>query len=108
MLSGADDFLLRPLVAEQFHARLQVAERFALLYRQLRDQRAALDRAGSALRTTARTDTLTHLGNQRQLDDDLALFEGQLRRYGHRYVAGTFDLDNLRGYLETYGSARGR
>jgi diguanylate cyclase (GGDEF)-like protein len=107
MLGGVDDFLLRPLVPGQFHARLQVAERFALLYRQLRDQRVELDRAGSALRATARTDSLTQLGNQRQFEEDLALFEGQLRRYGHRYVAACFDLDNLRGYVETYGRLAG-
>jgi diguanylate cyclase (GGDEF)-like protein len=103
MLSGADDFLIRPLVAEQLHARLQVAERVALLSRQLRDQQSELDRAGRALRATARTDALTQLGNQRQLGEDLALFEGQLRRYGHRYVAATFDLDHLRGYIDLYG-----
>jgi len=103
MLGGVDDFLLRPLVPEQLHARLQVAERFALLNRQLRDQRAELDRAGRVLRATARTDALTQLGNQRQLGEDLALFEGQLRRYGHRYVAATFDLDHLRGYIDLYG-----
>jgi two-component system cell cycle response regulator len=103
MLGGVDDFMIRPLVAEQLHARLQVAERFALLNRQLRDQRAELDRAGRALRATARTDALTQLGNQRQLGEDLGLFEGQLRRYGHRYVAATFDLDHLRGYIDRYG-----
>jgi len=103
MLGGADDFLVRPLVAEQLHARLQVAERFALLSRQLRDQRLELDRAGRALQLTARTDTLTQLGNQRQLDEDLALFDGQLQRYGHRYVAAAFELDNLPGYIDLYG-----
>jgi diguanylate cyclase (GGDEF)-like protein len=102
MLGGADDFLTRPLVPEQLHARLQVAERFAMLNRELRDQRAELERTGRALRATARTDSLTQLGNQRQLDEDLALFEGQLRRYGHRYVAASVELDALRGYIDQY------
>jgi PleD family two-component response regulator len=76
MGSGADDFLTRPAIAEQLHARLQVAERFTLLYRQHGDSQAELDRARRALRASARTDSLTQLWNRLQLNDDLDLFSG--------------------------------
>lgn len=107
MSAGADDFLTLPLDAEQLHARLQVAERFVMLYRQLGDQQGELDRAGRALRARARTDALTQLWNRIQLNDDLDLFQGQLRRYGHRYAAAILDLDRFRAYNETYGQLAG-
>jgi len=107
MLAGADDFLMRPFLAEQLHARLQVAERLVLLSQQVLDQRTELDRVGRALTATARTDALTQLGNDRQLRDDLSLFHGQLRRYGHRYAAARLDLDHFSEYSATYGQLAG-
>ena len=103
MLAGADDFLTRPFSDEQLHARLQVAERVVLLNRQIVDQRAELDRVGRALTASARTDALTQLGNDRQLRDDLGLFHGQLRRYGHRYAAARLGLDRFLAYSEAHG-----
>lgn len=107
MASGADDFLTRPIRPEHLHARLQVAERFGLFTRQLADQRSELDRASQALRASARTDALTHLGNRLQLNDDLDLFQGQLRRYGHRYAVTLVDLDRFQAFNESYGQLAG-
>jgi diguanylate cyclase (GGDEF)-like protein len=107
MANGADDFLTRPLHAEQLHARLQVAERFALLARDHTEGQADLERARRALRATARTDSLTQLWNRLQLTDDLDLFQGQLARYGHRYAAAIVDLDRFRAYNDANGQLAG-
>jgi diguanylate cyclase (GGDEF)-like protein len=107
MAAGADDFLLRPHQAEQLHARLQVAERLTLLFRQLGDTQAELDRARRALRASARTDSLTQLWNRLQLNDDLDLFQGQFQRYGHRYAAAIVDLDQFAAYNDAHGQLAG-
>ena len=107
MSSGADDFLIRPFHPEQLHARLQVAERFMLLFRQLGDNQTELERARRALRASARTDSLTQLWNRLQLNDDLDLFQGQLQRYGHRYAAAIVDLDRFSTYNEAHGQLAG-
>jgi len=107
MASGADDFITRPYHAEQLHARLQVAERFTLLHRQLGDSQADLDRARRALRASARTDPLTQLWNRLQLNDDLDLFQGQLQRYGHRYAVAVVDLDRFGAYNDSSGQIAG-
>jgi two-component system, chemotaxis family, response regulator WspR len=98
MAGGADDVLTRADQPEQLHARLQVAERFLLVYRQFTDCQAELKRAQRALHQSARTDTLTQLRNRLQLNDDLDLFQGQLQRYGHRYATAIVDLDRFGSY----------
>lgn len=103
MGAGADDFLLDPFSPEQLHARLQVAERFSLLDRQLGDHRSDLDRARSTLRASARTDPVTQLWNRAQLNDDLNLFQSQLLRYGHRYAAALFSVDDLYEFNQVCG-----
>lgn len=107
MTSGADDFLLRPCHDEQLHARIQVAERFVLQSRRLHDQDSNLTEARHALRASARTDALTGLWNRLQLTDDLALFQGQLQRYGHRYAAAIINLDRFRAYNDAHGQLAG-
>jgi diguanylate cyclase (GGDEF)-like protein len=107
MGAGADDFLSRPPLPEQLHARLQVAERFSLLNRQHADGLADLERARQALRASARTDSLTQLWNRLQLNDDLDLFQGQLQRYGHRYAAAIVNLDRFRSYNDAHGQLAG-
>jgi diguanylate cyclase (GGDEF)-like protein len=107
MASGADDFLTRPLHPEQLHARLQVAERFTMVQRQLSDGRTELERVRQALRASARTDALTRLWNRLQLSDDLDLFQGQLQRYGHRYAVAILDLDRFGAYNEVHGQLAG-
>jgi diguanylate cyclase (GGDEF)-like protein len=107
MSNGADDFLARPAHIEQLHARLQVAERFALLQRQCTDGQAELERTRLALRASARTDSLTQLRNRLQLEDDLDLFQGQLQRYGHRYAAAIVDLDRFGAFNQVNGPLAG-
>jgi diguanylate cyclase (GGDEF)-like protein len=107
MSAGADDFLTRPVHAEQLHARLQVAERFSLLHRQHADSQSDLERVRRALRASSRTDSLTQLWNRSQLNDDLELFQGQLERYGHRYAAAIVDLDQFRSYNDANGQLAG-
>jgi len=107
MASGADDFLVSPCHPEQLHARLQVAERFTLMFRQFGDNQAELDRTRRALRACARTDSLTQLWNRLQLNDDLDLFQGQLQRYGHRYAAAIVDLDRFGAYNDAHGQLAG-
>jgi two-component system, cell cycle response regulator len=107
MSAGADDFLVRPWHDEQLHARLQVAERVALVNQQLDETRAALERARRAVTALARTDPLTSLWNRPQLNEDLNLFQGQLARYGHQYAIATLDLDRFGAYNAKHGQLAG-
>ena len=107
MSAGADDFLVQPAQAEQLHARLQVAERVCLLARQLTRAQDDAAQHGEALRASARTDGLTGLWNRLQLHNDLDLFQGQLKRYGHRYAAAIIGLDRLGPLNETNGRIAG-
>ena len=103
MQAGIDDLLARPVVEDELHLRLQVAERMTLQHGQIDALRADLDRLRATLRASARTDALTGLGNRLQLDDDLELFQGQLDRYGHRYAAAILDVDAFNTLTERYG-----
>ena len=103
MQAGVDDLLARPVVEDELHLRLQVAERMTLQHGQIDALRAELDRLRATLRASARTDALTGLGNRLQLDDDLELFQGQLDRYGHRYAAAILDVDAFKALTGSYG-----
>jgi two-component system chemotaxis response regulator CheY len=83
MSAGADDYLVKPLDPADLQTRLVAAARVTSLHRQLADQRNELERLNGDLADVARRDPLTGLGNRRALDEDLALLEARVSRYGH-------------------------
>ena len=53
------------------------------------------------------TDPLTSLGNQRLLEKDLAVYEGQVARYGMRSCVALIGIDDFKKFNDRYGRAAG-
>jgi two-component system chemotaxis response regulator CheY len=47
------------------------------------------------------------LGNRRALDEDLALLEARVSRYGHTYAVALLDIDYFKPYNDNYGHQAG-
>jgi diguanylate cyclase (GGDEF)-like protein len=107
MSAGADDYLLKPLDAEDLQARLIAAARVTSVHRQLGRQRIELERLNNELTAIARRDPLTGLGNRRALQEDLELLEARVARYGHRYCMALLDVDHFKAFNDTYGHQDG-
>lgn len=56
---------------------------------------------------TPLTDPLTSLGNLRMLEKDLAVYEGQVARYGMRSCLALIDIDDFKKYNDRYGREAG-
>ncbi len=55
----------------------------------------------------ALTDPLTSLGNRQLLEKDLAVYEGQVARYGLRSCIALIDIDDFRRFNARYGREKG-
>jgi diguanylate cyclase (GGDEF)-like protein len=107
MSAGADDYLVKPLDPADLQTRLVAAARVTSLHRQLADHRIELERLNDDLVDAARRDPLTGLGNRRALEEDLALLEARVSRYGHTYGVALLDIDYFKSYNDTYGHQAG-
>lgn len=107
MSAGADDYLVKPLDPADLQARLVAAARVTSLHRQLADQRIELERLNCDLAEVARRDPLTGLGNRRALEEDLALLEARVSRYGHTYAVALLDIDYFKSYNDNHGHQAG-
>jgi diguanylate cyclase (GGDEF)-like protein len=56
---------------------------------------------------TTLTDPLTSLGNRQLLEKDLAIYEGQVARYGLRSCIALIDIDNFKRFNDRYGREKG-
>ncbi|MDP9240988.1 MAG: diguanylate cyclase [Actinomycetota bacterium] len=100
MRAGADDYLTKPVDPFDLQVRLLAAERVTVLHDELARYRKELN-------ALARTDPLTQLRNRRTLDDDLALLHSRSQRYARAYSLAIADIDNFKGYNDTYGHQAG-
>jgi two-component system cell cycle response regulator len=107
MDAGADNYLVKPLDPVDLRARLIAAARVTSLHNQLAEQRAELESLNGELAFLARRDPLTGLGNRRAMDEDLALLEARVNRYGHSYCVVLLDVDHFKSYNDTYGHQAG-
>ena len=107
MSAGADDYLVKPLDPDDLQARLVAAARVTALHRQLAHQRIELEGLNRDLADVARRDPLTGLGNRRALEEDLALLEARVSRYGHTYCVALLDIDHFKSYNDSYGHQAG-
>jgi len=53
------------------------------------------------------TDPLTSLGNRQLLEKDLAVYEGQVTRYGLRSCIALIDIDEFKEFNDRYGREKG-
>ena len=107
MAAGADDYLFKPLNIDELRPRLIVGARVTALHQQLARQQSELEALNNELTAIARRDPLTGLGNRRALEEDLALLEARVARYGHRYCMALIDVDNFKSYNDTLGHQAG-
>ena len=98
--AGADDYVAKPLDPFILHSRLLVAQRVTSLHAQLARYRAVLSEQ-------ARTDPLTGLPNRLKLTEDLEALHERAERYGQDYALAMCDVDNFKGYNDTYGHPAG-
>jgi two-component system cell cycle response regulator len=107
MNAGADDYLIKPLDPDELEARLIAATRVTTLHHQLAAHRTQLQSLNLELGTLARRDPLTGLNNRRVLQEDLALLEARVARYGHHYCMVLIDIDHFKSYNDTHGHQAG-
>jgi two-component system cell cycle response regulator len=107
MAAGVDDYLVKPLNPQALQARLIAASRVTSLHRDLVDRRTELEGLNTELTAIARRDPLTGLGNRRALQEDVAVLEARVVRYGHRYCMAVLDIDHFKDFNDTYGHQTG-
>ncbi len=107
MLAGADDYLVKPLHADDLQLRLIAATRVTSLHSQLDRQRDELETMNAELTGMSLQDPLTGLGNRRALNQELDRLQVQVHRYGTGYSMALFDLDHFKAYNDTYGHPAG-
>jgi len=105
--AGADDYLIKPLDAEELQVRLSVASRITALHRQMADQSRQLELLNGQLFEQGRTDALTQLGNRLRLREHLDSLTAGATGEGRDYCAVICDVDLFKMYNDTYGHPAG-
>lgn len=99
MHAGADDYLMKPLNADDLRIRLLVAGRITELHHRLARQALQLESLNRELFEQGHTDSLTRLGNRRRLHEDLQVVEN--------YCAVLCDVDCFKFYNDQFGHLAG-
>jgi two-component system cell cycle response regulator len=105
--AGADEYITKPVEIAELEARIGAAWRVTMVQRELQTRNGALRLDSARHREAARTDALTAVFNRRRLEEDLALLEGRISRYGHRYCAALCDVDAFKAYNDYFGHLAG-
>jgi diguanylate cyclase (GGDEF)-like protein len=107
MKSGADDYLTKPLDADDLEARLAAAVRVTALHRRLAEQQGELERLNQELADLARRDPLMGIGNRMRMHEDLERIERDAGSSGVGYSVLLCDIDHFKSYNDANGHQRG-
>lgn len=107
MQAGADDYLKKPVDADDLHARLIAAARVVALHAQLHAQQTELEALNLSLFEESRHDPLTQVGNRIALGEQLAQLTARAQRYGHTYCVALYDVDHFKRFNDTQGHVAG-
>ncbi len=91
--AGADDFLRKPLVKAEFHARMRAASRIVRLQQRLSDE--------------ARRDALTGVANRRSFDAALTRALAEASSQDAPVSVAILDLDKFKAVNDTHGHTAG-
>ena len=98
--SGADDYLVKPVHAEELRARLRIGERILGLEQRLRD-------TNENLRYAATHDQLTGLLNRAALLDHVQAEVARQDRHGTPLSMAIFDIDHFKRINDRFGHLAG-
>ena len=98
--SGADDYLIKPVIEPELIARLNTGRRIVTLERSLRT-------ANEENRRLSITDPLTGVFNRRYLMEQLPREIDRAARYGRRLSATMCDIDHFKMINDTHGHLTG-
>ena len=98
--AGADDFLVKPVEAEELAVRLEIARRILSVQERLERQNARLTEL-------ATTDDLTGLVNRREFRRALGLNFAMAERQGLPLSLILFDIDHFKDFNDTFGHPAG-
>ncbi len=91
--AGADDFLRKPLIEAEFHARMRAASRIVRLQQRLANE--------------ARRDALTGVANRRSFDASLSRAMSEASQRGTPLSVCILDLDKFKLVNDTHGHTAG-
>lgn len=94
-------------IADDSDATRLLLDQVVRLHLELDASRAEVERLNKTLSETARTDSLTGLGNRVLLDDQLELLRSRASRYGRGFCVAICSVDFLHEYRGQYGRAAG-
>lgn len=103
MEAGADGFVVKPIDADELHARLLPARRIIALQSQLLEKSRAAKRDSKRLYVASRIDALTGLRNRRALEDDLPAIVNEAVRYKRPCSCAMLDIDQFKLCNDTFG-----
>jgi diguanylate cyclase (GGDEF)-like protein len=97
---GAHDHVAKPFRGKELRARVAAAIQLKRRHDELRRENLLLD-------SVSRTDSLTGLGNRRQLEADLHTLTSVARRHDQPFSVALVDVDHFKAVNDTYGHSAG-
>ena len=105
--AGADDYMVKPVDAEELRARVHVGTRVVTLQRRLTERVAELQLAKDHLARLASTDALTKLYSRRWWFELATIEYARSRRRDAEFTLLAIDLDFFKNINDTFGHEAG-
>ena len=105
--AGADDYMVKPIDAEELRARVHVGTRVVTLQRRLTERVSELQLARDHLARLASTDALTKLYSRRWWFELATIEYARSRRRNHGFSLLAVDIDFFKAVNDTFGHEAG-